>query len=308
MSEAIKIRRLTKKYSSRWPRSNKVAVNDLSLEVSEGEVFGFVGANGAGKSTTIKVLIGAIRPTEGTAHIMGVGAGEPLARQGLGYVPENPSLYSYLTPLELLKMGLQLHSVKVDNANRHCMEWLERFDLASVADKRIEGFSKGMVQRTTLAHAMAIRPKLLILDEPLSGLDPVGRRDVVNILADYKSTGGAIFFTSHVLHDVERLADRVGLMHQGSLRAVYSTRELFGQNQKIVIRTSGSEPVGGMTQVSPDQWQIELPKKDAWGLIDELKNKGHLIDEIKPASGLENIFLSIVESGRATGNTAVDRR
>lgn len=302
MSEAIKISGLTKKYSSRWPRGNKVAVSDLSLEVHEGEVFGFVGANGAGKSTTIKVLTGAIRPTAGSAYINGVAVGDPLARLGLGYVPENPSLYSYLTPMELLKMGLQLHEVKVDNAAQHCMAWLERFELASVANKRIEGFSKGMVQRTTLAHAMSIRPKLLILDEPLSGLDPVGRRDVVNILAEYKDNGGAIFFTSHVLHDVERLADRVGLMHQGILRAVYSTKELFGPNQKIRILSSGSEPVAGMALVSTGQWQIELPKTDAWNLIDELRSKGHLIDEIKPASGLEKIFLSIVESGGETLN------
>lgn len=151
---------------------------------------------------------------------------EPEARRGLGFVPENPSLQDFLTPYEILLMGLRLHGLRLGDERKHCMHWLERLDLAAVADSRLRGFSKGMLQRTALAHALAIKPRLLILDEPLSGLDPVGRKDVVDILDEYRRQGGTLFFSSHVLHDVERIADRFGLIHQGQLLTIRSPQEL----------------------------------------------------------------------------------
>lgn len=297
--DVINIDGLSKSYRTGWRKPEKLAVSNLSLSIREGEVFGFVGPNGAGKSTTIKMMIGVTQPSAGLIKLLGIPAGDPLSRKGLGYVPENPSLYDHLTPFEILSMGLSLHSVKVADRRRHCMTWLDRFGLAPVAHKRISGFSKGMVQRTTLAHAMAIQPRLLILDEPLSGLDPIGRRDVVELLSEYKHGGGTIFFTSHVLHDVERLADRFGLIDGGVLKTVQSPHQFLDADQRMLVRSSGSRPVQGMAQMADGQWQAEVGKAELWDFLFALKNEGHAVQEVKPAQGLEGIFLSVVENGGA---------
>lgn len=179
MSSIIQVEDVRKTYPGSWRKPGKEALKGISLRVAAGETFGFIGPNGAGKSTLIKILIGSLKPSSGYATIFGRDVGDYEARRGLGFVPENPSLQEFLTPYEILLMGLRLHGVQVENAERHCMFWLERFGLNAVARSPLGKFSKGMMQRTALAHALAIKPRLLILDEPLSGLDPVGRKDVV---------------------------------------------------------------------------------------------------------------------------------
>ncbi|HMW57707.1 MAG TPA: ABC transporter ATP-binding protein, partial [Accumulibacter sp.] len=159
MSPAIAIEGLSKTYRRVWMTPPLTALRNLSLTVMAGEVFGFIGPNGAGKSTTIKLLTGVLQPTQGSAALFGKEVSLPEARRGLGYVPENPSLYDFLTPLEILSMGLAMHGVKPANPRRHCLHWLERFSLAQVATKRVRSFSKGMTQRVALAHAMAIEPR-----------------------------------------------------------------------------------------------------------------------------------------------------
>lgn len=290
MSSAISISGLSKTYPRTWNSKPFCAVSDLSLDISEGEVFGFIGPNGAGKSTTIKVLTGVLQPSSGRAELFGVDVSDPSARRGLGYVPENPSLYDYLTPFELLQMGLAIHGVKPDNPKKHCLEWLERFALVAVAHKRIRSFSKGMMQRAALAHAMAIRPRLLILDEPLSGLDPVGRKDVVDILGEYRAQGGTIFLTSHVLHDVERLADRFGLINKGRLVTVQAPGELLHGNQTVTIRSTGTALVSGFTADSGGSWRADIRRDQLWSTLDMLKAAGHLLLEIRPTLTLEDVF------------------
>ena len=296
MSTAISISGLSKIYPRGWRSPAFEAVRNISLSVAEGEVFGFSGANGAGKSTTIKVLTGVLRPTSGRAELFGMDVSQPAARRGLGYVPENPSLYDYLTPLELLTMGLAIHGVRPPNAREHCMQWLERFDLARVATKRIHSFSKGMTQRAALAHAMAIQPRLLILDEPLSGLDPVGRKDVVDILGEYRRSGGTIFLTSHVLHDVERLADRFGLIHRGELVAVQSPSDLLHDAQTVTVRSSGVTPLSGQVEETGGRWRMDTRRDQLWPLLDALRTAGHTILEIRPALSLENVFFHYLAS------------
>lgn len=296
MSAAISISSLSKTYPRGWMTPAFEAVRNVSLSVGEGEVFGFIGPNGAGKSTTIKVLTGVLRPTEGRAELFGMDVSVPEARRGLGYVPENPSLYDYLTPLELLTMGLAIHGVKPPDARAHCMQWLERFDLAHVARKRIHSFSKGMTQRAALAHAMAIQPRLLILDEPLSGLDPVGRKDVVDILGEYRSSGGTIFLTSHVLHDVERLADRFGLIHRGELVAVQSPGDLLHDAQTVTVRSSGVTPLSGQVAETGGRWRMDARRDQLWPLLDALRDARHTILEIRPTLSLEDVFFRYLES------------
>ena len=297
MTPIIQIDNLRKTYTKAWRKAPKEALKGVSLTIGEGETFGFIGPNGAGKSTLIKILLGVLRPTSGQAHLFGRDLDDPAARRGLGFVPENPSLQDFLTPYEILLMGLRLHGVRVDNERQHCMRWLDRFDLAAVAHSPLRSFSKGMTQRTALAHALAIEPRLLVLDEPLSGLDPVGRKSVVDILAEYRKQGGTLFLTSHVLHDVERLADRYGLIHKGVLRAVGSPSELVSGDDLVLVRSLGRQSVVGMEEEVPGRWLAEVPRSQLWSVISSLQTAGHELVEIKPALSLEAAFLRVVAQG-----------
>lgn len=293
---AIEVRDLEKRYRQGWRRVSKDALQKVSLSVAEGEAFGFVGPNGAGKSTTIRILTGLTEANAGSARIFGVPVDDPRARCGLGYVPENPYLYDYLSPFEILVMGLRFHQVKVSDERTHCLGWLERLGLSGVADKPIRQFSKGMTQRVAIAQALCIKPRLLILDEPLSGLDPLGRRDVVELLSAYKHEGGTLFFTSHVLHDVERLADRFGLIHNGRLHAVQSPAELVGDQEVVLIRTFGNEPVAGMHEDFPGRWIGEVARDGLWARLRALEAAQHGLIEVRPTLSLESAFIRAIES------------
>jgi ABC-2 type transport system ATP-binding protein len=291
---AIAIEGLEKRYRKGWRSSPVAALAGVSLTVEAGEAFGFIGANGAGKTTTIKILMGLIQATKGSACIFGTSVSLPSARLGLGYVPENPYLYDYLTPQEVLLMSMRLHRVKVNAPDAHCLAWLERLGLAHVASKTIRSFSKGMTQRVAIAQALCIRPRLLILDEPLSGLDPIGRRDVVDLLSEYKRGGGALFLTSHVLHDVERLADRFGLIHEGVLRAVRSPAELAGDQEMLIVRSFGQQPLAGMREDFAGRWIGEVSRAELWGRLDALHKAGHVLLEVRPSLSLEVAFMRAV--------------
>lgn len=294
MNDAICIEGLNKTFCKALSRQPVEAVRDVSLRVAQGEAFGFIGPNGAGKSTTIRILMGLTQASSGQVALFGVDASNPEARKGVGYVPESPYLYDYLTPLEILQMSLRLHGVINENPDAHCMQWLERLSLAHAARSQIRSFSKGMVQRVAIAQAMSIQPRLLILDEPLSGLDPVGRHDVVELLAEYKRHGGTLFFTSHVLHDVERLADRFGLIHQGQLRSVRSPAELVGMDEVCVVRSAGTTPVSGMVEESLGRWVGQVARSQLWAFLDELKMAAHVVIEVRPTLSLEQAFIQAV--------------
>ncbi|HQN45661.1 MAG TPA: ABC transporter ATP-binding protein [Rugosibacter sp.] len=295
MTLAIDIHDLKKTYPRRWASPPFEALKGVSLTVAEGETFGFIGPNGAGKSTLIKILTGVMRGSAGQARLFGCDVSESAARTGLGYVPENPSLPDYLTPLEILGMGLNLHQRKVADQKAHCMQWLGRFGLGEVANKTVRGFSKGMAQHAALAHALAVQPRLLILDEPLSGLDPIGRREVVDILADYRQQGGTIFLTSHVLHDVERLADRFGLIHKGELRAVRSPAELAGEDDRVLVRSQGAAALADMQTEPGGRWVVEVPRTALWQTLHALEAGGHTVIEVKPTLSLETAFMHVVK-------------
>jgi ABC-2 type transport system ATP-binding protein len=295
---AVEIENLEKTYAKGVLRQQVRAVCGISLQIEKGEAFGFVGPNGAGKSSTIRILMGLARPTAGTVLLFGQDAICPDARRGVGYVPENPCLYDYLTPFEILEMSMRLHRTRNEANSVQVLQWLERFDLVKVARSPVRSFSKGMTQRVALAQAMCIEPRLLILDEPLSGLDPIGRREVVDLLADYKEQGGTLFFTSHVLHDVERLADRFGLIHEGRLRSVRSPSELVGAEDIVIVRSQGSNPLNGWRAEASGQWIVEVPRTDLWQKIDQLRANGHVLIEVKPTLSLESAFMHVVGRGQ----------
>lgn len=273
------------------------ALKEVSLVMAEGEVFGFVGPNGAGKSTTIKIILDIIGDYGGEARIFGVSAREVSARRRVGYVPEAPVLHEQLTPLEILGAGLAMHGLRPAQPEAHCLAWLDRLSVAHVARRKVRELSKGTVQRVAIAHAMALDPRLLILDEPLSGLDPVGRKDVVDLLAEYRAHGGSIFLTSHVLHDVERLADRFGLIHQGELKTIRSPSEMVGEEETLTVRSLGEAAIPGMLAETDGRWRIEVTRSELWQLLRALDAAHHSVIEIKPAMTLESAFMRYIGHG-----------
>ena len=282
------------------------ALRDVNLRVTEGEVFGFVGPNGAGKSTTIKVMLDIINDYQGKVSIYGVDARKAEARQPLAFVPEAPALYEQFTPLEILRMGLSMYGIKRRDADAWCMQWLERFSVAQNAKRRIRELSKGNVQRVALAHAMVVQPKLLVLDEPLSGLDPVGRKDVVDILTEFKQQGGAIFFTSHVLHDVERIADRFGFINKGELLTVRSPRELAAERaDQMLVRYHAEQPLSAEgKQLRPGEYECEVMQQALPAFIERLNQLGGHLLTVKPAVSLETVFFNILDQAAAHKQSA----
>ena len=261
------------------------ALRDVSFSLAEGEVFGFVGPNGAGKSTTIKVMLDIINDYQGRVSLYGTCARQAEARQGVAYVPEAPALYEQFTPLEILRMALSMYGIRRADEKAWCLNWLERFSIGASANRRIRELSKGTVQRVALAHAMVVQPRLLVLDEPLSGLDPVGRKDVVNILNEYKQQGGAIFFTSHVLHDVERIADRFGFINKGELLTVRSPRELAAERAIAP----------GARLLRDCEFEYELSQAALPAFIAHLNQTGGHLLTVKPAVSLESVFFKILD-------------
>lgn len=295
MSAAVEFQSVSHTFKAKGKQVQ--AVRDVSFSLSDGEVFGFVGPNGAGKSTTIKIMLDIINDYRGKVTLYGVDAHRAEARQDLAYVPEAPALYDQFTPLEILRMGLSMYGIKRSDADAWCMQWLERFSIAEYAKRRIRQLSKGNVQRTALAHAMVVQPRLLILDEPLSGLDPVGRKDVVDILNDYKKQGGAIFFTSHVLHDVERIADRFGFINKGQLLTVRSPRELAAERASyFLLRYQADQALTpSCISLRPGEYECELQQAELAAAIAQLGNTGGHLLAVRPAVSLETVFFRILE-------------
>lgn len=295
MSLALEFRSVSKTFRSKGRTVE--ALRDVSFTVSEGEVFGFVGPNGAGKSTTIKVMLDVIDDYDGEVRLYGVSAREAAARRGVAYVPEAPALYEQFTPLEILRMALDMYGIRRDDREAWCMQWLERFSVAEYAKRAVRQLSKGNVQRVALAHAMVVSPRLLVLDEPLSGLDPVGRKDVVDILANYKRDGGAIFLTSHVLHDVERIADRFGFIHRGELITTRAPHELVAERaDRYLVRYQAAAALGeAASSIRSGEFEQELAQADLPAFIARLQDGGGRIVTVKPAMSLETVFFQVLE-------------
>lgn len=232
--DAILTEDLSKTYRTQLGRRQPPSLNGLSLGVRDNEVFGFLGRNGAGKTTTIKLLTGLIRPTRGCARIFGEDAKRKESRRLIGYLPENPYFYEYLTPRETIDFYGKLHGL---NAAERVAEWkrlAELLELGPIADQRVRGFSKGMRQRLGFAVALVGNPRLLILDEPMSGLDPLGRREIRELILRMRDEKKTIFFSSHVLGDVQQICDRVGILVRGRLTRQGRIDELLTEHIKLV--------------------------------------------------------------------------
>jgi ABC-2 type transport system ATP-binding protein len=216
---ALEINSLSKSYQvgHLFARHPRPALVDLSLTVTRGEIFGYLGPNGSGKTTTLKVLMGLLRPEKGTISILGRAHGDRAWRFQVGYLPEHPYLYDYLTPREYLDYVGRLFGMHAEARRARSNELLKRVGLTRAADLAMRRFSKGMVQRAGLAQALMNDPELVFLDEPMSGLDPLGRRLVRDLIVDLKARGKTVFFSTHILPDAETLCDRVAVLRAGRL-------------------------------------------------------------------------------------------
>lgn len=243
--DAIVTRGLTKDYRQ-IGRRTKRSLDDLSISIREGEVFGFLGHNGAGKTTTIKILAGLVKQTAGEAMLFGESTSTPAARRRLGYLPEQPYFYEYLTPRETIEFYARLRG---RSAAERLADWeylSHLLDLREIAHQPIKSFSKGMRQRIGFAVALVGNPPLLILDEPMSGLDPVGRRNIRELILRCRDEGKTLFFSSHVLGDVEQICDRVSILAQGKLIREGRIDQLVGREAysvEIVVRCLDEEGV-----------------------------------------------------------------
>jgi len=241
-SHALSISNLSYHYRDTWSGRRIAALHPFSLSVGAGETFGFLGHNGAGKTTTIKNILGLVQPTSGSIEIFGLNSGDPESRRGVGYVPENPYFYDYLKVKEAVRMGADLAGVPRRDVNRQVNDILERVGLSARASAPLRTLSKGLLQRVAIAQALIASPRLLILDEPFSGLDPLGRREIRDLFEQQRSAGVTIFMASHILSDVEYLCERVSIMVRGELKGVFSLADIRRQSIKgaeLCVESSG---------------------------------------------------------------------
>ena len=241
---------ICKRYSRGFIPKPVDVLKGISLTVEKGEVFGYLGPNGAGKTTTINILMNFIRTDSGSAHIKGVEVHKPEARKSVGYMPEQPYFYNYLTGSELLNYSGSLNGMDEVERKKKVTMLLERLGMQEHANKQLGKYSRGMLQRIGIAQSLINDPDLIILDEPLSGLDPLGRRDVLDLIIEQKQKGTTIFFSSHILSDAEKLCDRVGFINHGELIAEGKLNELksteAGSEKMEIAIESDTTPVDNL--------------------------------------------------------------
>jgi ABC-2 type transport system ATP-binding protein len=309
MNAVVEIDNLTKDYEVGFLRKRRVrALDGLSLTVNEGEIFGFLGANGAGKTTTLKLLMRLIFPTGGSARILGRDIADIAMHSRIGYLPENPYFYDYLSAREFLDFCGQIFGFSKSDRERRASDLLRRVHLAENKwDTQLRKFSKGMLQRVGLAQALINDPEVVFLDEPMSGLDPIGRREVRDLIAALRQEGKTVFMCSHILSDIEVLCDRVAILKGGRLSQVGNLNELRQQTadrnliEMIVSDVEESalrQHLAGDNNFSltatPAGLRVELSdEKDVDAVIAALRKADGKLVSVQPLrQSLEELFLS----------------
>ena len=305
---AIEILGLTKDYPvGFWRKRMRRSLDNLTLEVEEAEIFGFLGPNGAGKTTTLKLLMGLIFPTAGTARVRGRSIDDVRMHREIGYLPEQPYFYEYLTARELLDYYSRFsgygRAARQERVNRN----LERVGLASAADVQLRKFSKGMLQRAAVAQAILHDPAVLFLDEPMSGLDPVGRREVRDIILELKQQGRTVFFSTHILSDAEMLCDRVAVLVGGKLRGVGAPGEIVSiEVHGMEILFEPRDPhdfppsLAARARRTGARYRIEVPEADLYDVLEQLRGSKARILSVSPVRPtLEDYFLGLVDRQRS---------
>ena len=290
----IKTENLTKVFKVGLTGRRVTALNDLHLEVKRGEIFGFLGPNGAGKTTTIKILMGLIYPTKGKAWIMDRELGDVEVKSHIGFLPEQPYFYDYLTSNEFLEFYGQLFGLERKELRTRIKALLALVGLEKAADIQLRKFSKGMLQRIGIAQALINHPELIVLDEPMSGLDPIGRKDIRDIILRLKEEGKTIFFSTHIIPDVEMICDRVGILMNGELVNVGRLNDIIDAKIKyieIITSRIDREALFHM----PD---IEVSVYDAWN---------HVSIRVRDENKLDRV-LEIIKDGRGKIISVIPQR
>src|SRR5271154_1100210 len=297
---AIEILDLEKSYLvGFWRKRPKLALRPLRLTIEEGEVFGFLGPNGAGKTTTLKLLMGLVFPTAGTARLLGRDIDDPDVKSQIGFLPEQPYFYDHLSPRELLNYYGQLSGMPAKGRSARVETMLARGGLSDSAGVQLRQFSKGMLQRVGLAQAILHDPKLVFLDEPMSGLDPMGRREVRELIQQLRHEGKTVFFSTHILSDAEALCDRVGVIYQGELRGVGAVAELTSQTRgrvEIIFHApnipAALTSLGAEARVSGDMVSAVLPEEKQHAALEVLRRERFRLISLTPVrSSLEDYYI-----------------
>ena len=295
---SIKIEGLTKIYPKLFGNNTK-AIDNISLSIEQGEIFGFLGPNGAGKTTLLKMLAGLLYPTSGQIWILGQTIHSLSAKQSMGFLSENPSFYNHLTGFELLAFASGLFGTPVEKRRKRIDTLLRKVGLGESGNIRISDYSKGMIQRLGIAQALVNNPELLILDEPLSGLDPIGRKEFKEIMLSLKEEGKTVFFSTHILADVERICDRVGILHKGKLLRTGELNILLSESQRNISvsfkpserRNTPSFPDATLT--AEGYWNITVKgEKQDKVVASLLKDGAHIISIAPETVSLEDFFVS----------------
>jgi ABC-2 type transport system ATP-binding protein len=309
---AIEILGLEKTYSvGFWRKQPKRALHPLQLTVEDGEIFGFLGPNGAGKTTTLKLLMGLVFPTAGSARILGREWTDPSVKAQIGFLPEQPYFYDYLTAHELLEYYGQLSGVPAKQLKQRVEQVLEQVGLRDVQGVQLRKFSKGMLQRVGIGQAILHDPKLVFFDEPMSGLDPMGRREVRDLMEQLKHEGKTVFFSTHILSDAEALCDRVAIIHKGELRGVGAIEDLTSSVQgKVEVVWQGSQvpasikALGAECHVTGDRVRAVIAESQQDAMIDALRRERQRLIAITPVrTSLEAYFVEKLKRAETTAGT-----
>jgi ABC-2 type transport system ATP-binding protein len=311
---AIETAGLGKTYTSRFGTRSITALQALDLEVRRGEVFGLLGPNGAGKTTAVKLLLGLTPPTRGTASILGMPVTEPESRRSVGYLPEGHRFPGYLTARETLSIFGRMSGLDPSTVKQRMMPLLEKLRIAEWVDIKVKKYSKGMTQRLGLASALLHQPEVLLLDEPTDGVDPVGRREIRDLLLDEARRGVTIFINSHLLSEIELTCDRVAVLRKGMIAAIGSVDELTRTESRYkLVATPIDESLvaalrDGGAAVEHRNGHLLLSVRDIAHLnaiIDQLRARGASLSELsQDRSTLEDVFVDLVKMDDGSRPTA----
>ncbi len=303
-SEIVRLEEVTKEFPLGFGRRRRV-LHGIGFSVERGEIFGFVGPNGAGKTTTLKILLGLIHPTSGSARVLGHDVRETEFRRHIGFLPENPVFYDYLSGQEFLDFYARLSGLEKRRRRSRVDTVLEWVGLTHARELRLRTYSKGMLQRLGIAQALIGDPEVVFLDEPMSGLDPIGRKEVRDLILRLRSEGKTVFMNTHILPDVELLCDRVAILVEGRLRYLGSAEGLLADaEQEADLVVTGLSPSLGeglaarfatRLEGTGERLELRVPRKDVAGVLAEVLRDGGEVVSISPhRASLESIFLSAV--------------
>lgn len=294
----LDVKSLVKIYRSPFLMKKSVGLDGLDMKIKKGEIYGLLGPNGAGKTTALKILTGLIRPTSGEIKIF--GKSDPLeARNRIGFLPENPCFYPHLTGAELLQFYAKLYNISL--SKDEVKEKIAAVGLVESENKRIAGFSKGMIQRIGFAQSIIGNPDFVVLDEPLSGLDPLGRREIKDLIIEINKQGKTVLFSSHILSDVETICNRVGIIINGKMKQVGSLREMLKSDIRYVeIEFEGIDNVKSfskygkmMTEKSVNYLRIENETDRDKVIKEIIKKEGKILSVVPVKSTLEEHFVKV---------------